>query len=139
MTAHHPFRILHTMLRVTDLEASLRFYCNHLGMRELRREVYDAGEFTLSFIGYGNEQTHTVLELTYNHDKRAYAHGDHFGHVALEVEDIARTCRRLRTAGIEIIREPGPMMHEDQTGKRDVIAFIADPDGNRVELIQAAE
>lgn len=133
-----PHRILHTMLRVSDLEKSVSFYCEKLGMREFRREDYSAGRFTLSFIGYGNEEAHSVIELTYNYDNEIYEHGTGFGHIALAVRDIHATCDRLASQGVEILRQPGPMTHTADTGQRDVIAFIADPDGYRIELIEGA-
>jgi len=124
-------RFLHTMLRVKDLDASVRFYCDHLGMKELRRKDYPGGEFTLAFVGYGDESDHTVLELTYNWGQHDYDLGDAFGHVAIGVDDIHATCERLRAAGVRIPREPGPMKHGTT-----VIAFVEDPNGYKVELIQ---
>jgi len=124
-------RFLHTMLRVKDLDASVRFYCDHLGMKELRRKDYPGGEFTLAFVGYGDESDHTVLELTYNWGQHDYDLGDAFGHVAIGVDDIHATCERLRAAGVRITREPGPMKHGTT-----VIAFVEDPNGYKVELIQ---
>lgn len=132
-----PNRILHTMLRVSNLERSLDFYCNRLGMQEFRRETYKSGGFTLSFVGYGTEETDAVLELTYNHDDRTYRTGDRFGHIALEVDDIEGVFRQLARQCVPIVREPEPMQHADQNGKRDIIAFVQDPDGNRIELIAA--
>jgi lactoylglutathione lyase len=130
-----PIRILHAMLRVSDLDASVNFYCDILGMKELRREIYETGAFSLSFIGYGDEAENTVLELTYNHDQPEYAHGDRFGHIAFEVDDIDATFQRLEDQGVRTLRQPGPMLDADQNGKRDVIAFVEDPDGYRIELI----
>ncbi|MEH6700945.1 lactoylglutathione lyase [Parasphingorhabdus sp.] len=130
-------RILHSMIRISDLDASLDFYCNILGMREFRRETYETGGFTLSFVGYGDEAENSVIELTFNHDERSYEHGDSFGHIALEIEDIDAECQRLQEHGVELIRAAGPMAHADQNGKRDVIAFVKDPDGHRIELIAA--
>ena len=124
-------RILHTMLRVRDLDASLRFYTESLGMKLLRRKDYPGGEFTLAFVGYGDESDHSVLELTYNWDGRAYQLGDAFGHVAIGVDDIHAVCERLRAEGARITREPGPMKHGST-----VIAFVEDPDGYKVELIE---
>jgi len=123
-------RMLHTMLRVGDLERSLRFYTQVLGMRLLRRKDYPEGRFTLAFVGYGDEAQHTVLELTHNWDTTVYEIGTGFGHVALGVDDIYRTCDELRTKGARIVREPGPMKHGGSE-----IAFIEDPDGYRIELI----
>jgi lactoylglutathione lyase len=124
-------RLLHTMLRVKDLEASLRFYTEQLGMRLLRRHDYPAGEFTLAFVGYGDESDHSVIELTYNWGRHDYALGDAFGHVAIGVDDIHAVCERLRASGVRITREPGPMQHG-----RTVIAFVEDPNGYKIELIE---
>lgn len=119
------------MIRVGDLDRSLAFYCDVLGMRLLRRTDYPGGRFTLAFVGFGDEATHTVLELTHNWDTTSYTLGDGFGHVALGVEDIYATCDALRAKGARIVREPGPMKHGGSE-----IAFIEDPDGYRIELIQ---
>ena len=124
-------RLLHTMLRVNDLDASIRFYVDQLGMKLLRRNDYPEGKFTLAFVGYGDEKDHTVLELTYNWGRDAYELGDAFGHVAIGVDDIYATCERLRAAGVPITREPGPMKH----GKT-VIAFVEDPNRYKIELIE---
>jgi lactoylglutathione lyase len=124
-------RLLHTMLRVKDLDASLRFYTEQLGMRLLRRQDYPAGEFTLAFVGYGDESDHSVLELTHNWGRSDYALGDAFGHVAIGVDDIRAVCERLRAAGVRITREPGPMKHG-----RTLIAFVEDPNGYKIELIE---
>ena len=124
-------RILHTMLRVRDLDASLRFYTGSLGMKLLRRTDYPGGEFTLAFVGYGDESDHSVIELTHNWDGRDYTLGDAFGHVAIGVDDIYGVCDRLRTEGARITREPGPMKHGST-----VIAFVEDPDGYKIELIE---
>jgi lactoylglutathione lyase len=123
--------MLHTMIRVGDLERSLRFYCEILGMRLLRRKDYESGRFTLAFVGYGSEDTHAVIELTHNWDTTHYDLGNGFGHVALGVHDIYATCDELRRKGAPIVREPGPMKHGGSE-----IAFIEDPDGYRIELIQ---
>lgn len=125
------FTYLHTMLRVRDLEASVGFYTRFLGMKELRRTEVPDGKYTLVFVGYGNEDSHTVLELTYNWGKDDYEMGTAFGHLALGVPDIYATCDKLRAAGVKISREPGPV----QFGKT-VIAFIEDPDGYKIELIE---
>lgn len=138
MTNHAPNRLLHTMLRVSNLETSIKFYCDLLGMKELRREVYETGAYSLSFIGYGDEDRNTVLELTQNHNDRTYSHGDYFGHIAFEVDDIDATVKHLAAQGVPVLREPAPMIDADQNGKRDVIAFVADPDGYRIELIAIA-
>lgn len=124
-------RLLHTMLRVRDLDASLRFYCEQLGMKLLRRKDYPGGEFTLAFVGYGDESETAVLELTHNWDGRRYDVGSGFGHVAIGVDDIRARCESLRAQGVPITREPGPMKHGTT-----VIAFIEDPDGYKVELIE---
>ncbi len=124
-------RMLHTMLRVGDLERSLAFYCDVLGMRLLRKKDYESGRFTLAFVGYGDESDHTVLELTHNWDTKQYDLGNAFGHVALGTADIYATCEQLRRRGAKIVREPGPMKHGGTE-----IAFIEDPDGYKIELIQ---
>jgi lactoylglutathione lyase len=123
--------MLHTMLRVGDLERSLTFYTGALGMKLLRRKDYPGGRFTLAFVGYGDEDSTTVLELTHNWDTGSYALGDGFGHVAIGTEDIVATCDRVRAAGGRIVREPGPMKHGTT-----VIAFAEDPDGYRIEFIE---
>jgi lactoylglutathione lyase len=124
-------RFLHTMLRVGDLDASIRFYTEQLGMKLLRRNDYPEGKFTLAFVGYGDESDHTVLELTHNWGRSDYTLGDAFGHLALGVSDIYAACERLRASGVKITREPGPMKHGTT-----VIAFVEDPDGYKIELIQ---
>ncbi|WP_299406596.1 lactoylglutathione lyase [Acaryochloris sp. IP29b_bin.148] len=124
-------RILHTMLRVADLDASLAFYCDILGMKLLRRKDYPSGEFTLAFVGYGDEADHTVLELTYNWGTSAYNLGDAYGHIAIGVDDIYGACNTIKDRGGQVTREPGPMKHGTT-----VIAFVEDPDGYKVELIQ---
>ena len=125
-------RLLHTMIRVTDLEKSLNFYTNILGMKLLRRHEYPDGKFTLAFVGYGDEKNHAVIELTYNWDVTAYDKGNAFGHIAIEVEDAYKTCELIKAKGGKVIREAGAMQHGST-----VIAFIEDPDGYKVELIQA--
>ncbi|WP_374448273.1 lactoylglutathione lyase [Stella sp.] len=125
-------RFLHTMLRVFDLDASLAFYTEHLGMTLLRKKDYPTGEFTLAFVGYGDESAHTVLELTHNWgQKEPYTIGNAFGHIAIGVADIYGVCDRLAKAGVKIPRPPGPMKHGGS-----VIAFVEDPDGYKIELIQ---
>jgi len=124
-------RMLHTMIRVGDLERSLAFYCDVLGMRLLRRKDYPEGRFTLAFVGYGPEDANTVVELTHNWDTAHYDLGTGFGHLALGVDDVYATCAELRGRGARIVREPGPMKHGGSE-----IAFIEDPDGYRIELIQ---
>ncbi|MEY2858312.1 MAG: hypothetical protein RLZZ74_2625 [Cyanobacteriota bacterium] len=124
-------RMLHTMLRVGDLDQSIAFYCDILGMELLRRKDYPSGEFTLAFVGYGSEQNNTVIELTYNWGVSEYDLGKGYGHIALGVEDIYGTCDRIKAQGGKVSREPGPMKHGST-----VIAFIEDPDGYKIELIQ---
>jgi lactoylglutathione lyase len=124
-------RLLHTMLRVGDLERSLAFYTDVLGMRLLRRKDYPGGRFTLAFVGYGDESDHTVLEHTHNWDTSRYELGDAYGHIALGVDDIHGVCERIRAKGGRVVREPGPMKHGST-----VIAFVEDPDGYKVELIE---
>ncbi|MEB3362191.1 MAG: lactoylglutathione lyase [Synechococcaceae cyanobacterium] len=126
-------RLLHTMLRVGDLERSLSFYTEVLGMRLLRRKDYPSGRFTLAFVGYGDESDHTVLELTHNWDTDHYEIGSGYGHIALGVEDIQAVCEGIRAKGGRVVREPGPMKHGTT-----VIAFVEDPDGYKGELIQLA-
>jgi lactoylglutathione lyase len=124
-------RLLHTMLRVGNLEKSLQFYCDLLGMKLLRQKDYPGGEFTLAFIGYGPESDQTVIELTYNWGKEKYDLGDAYGHIAIGVDDIYGTCQDIADRGGKVTREPGPMKHGST-----VIAFVEDPDGYKVELIQ---
>ncbi len=126
------FRLLHTMLRVMDLEKSLDFYTRLLGMKLLRCNDYEGGRFTLAFVGYGEESDTAVLELTHNWDqKEPYEIGTAYGHIALGVPDIYGTCEKLAAEGVKIPRPPGPMKHGTT-----VIAFIEDPDGYKVELIE---
>ena len=127
------WRFLHTMIRVGDLERSIRFYTGLLGMSLLRRTDYPEGRFTLAFVGYGAEADHTVIELTHNWDTQSYELGGAFGHLALGVADIYQTCAALEEGGAKIVRQPGPMKHGST-----VIAFIEDPDGYKIELIQIA-
>lgn len=124
-------RLLHTMLRVGNLDESLKFYCELLGMKLLRKKDYPGGEFTLAFVGYGDESDHTVLELTYNWGVDKYELGNAYGHIALGVDDIYGTCDQIKARGGKVVREPGPMKHGST-----VIAFVEDPDGYKVELIQ---
>jgi lactoylglutathione lyase len=124
-------RILHTMLRVGDLEKSLRFYTEVLGMRQLRRNDYPDGKFTLAFVGYGEESDAAVLELTYNWGVEKYELGNAYGHVAIAVEDASRACAEVKRRGGKVVREAGPMKHGTT-----VIAFVEDPDGYKIELIQ---
>ena len=124
-------RLLHTMLRVGDLDKSLAFYTEVLGMRLLSRDDYPGGRFTLAFVGYGDDSDHTVLELTHNWDTDSYDLGDGYGHIAVAVEDAAAACDEIRRRGGNVVREAGPMMHGTV-----VIAFVEDPDGYKVELIE---
>ncbi len=124
-------QLLHTMLRVGNLEESLKFYTEVLGMRLLRQKDYPEGKFTLAFVGYGDESDTTVLELTYNWGVTEYNLGDAYGHIAIGVDDIYTTCEEIKARNGKVIREPGPMKHGST-----VIAFVQDPDGYKVELIQ---
>jgi lactoylglutathione lyase len=125
------FQYLHTMIRVNDLEESIGFYTKLLGMKELRRTDVPDGKYTLAFVGYGGEKDHTVLELTYNYGTDHYDQGTAFGHLALGVADIKATVETLRAAGAKISREPGPVKFGTT-----VIAFIEDPNGYKIELIE---
>ena len=124
-------RFLHTMLRVGDLERSLRFYTEVLGMRLLRRKDYPDGKFTLAFVGYGEEADTAVIELTHNWGVHKYELGNAFGHVAIAVDDAARACEEVKRRGGKVTREAGPMKHGTT-----VIAFVEDPDGYKIELIE---
>ena len=125
-------RLLHTMLRVGNLQASLDFYTQVLGMRLLRQKDYPEGKFTLAFVGYEDESEGAVLELTHNWETDQYDLGNGYGHIAIEVDDAYATCEAIKAKGGKVVREAGPMMH-GQT----VIAFVEDPDGYKIELIQA--
>ncbi|MFZ1539202.1 MAG: lactoylglutathione lyase [Chromatiaceae bacterium] len=127
-------RILHTMLRVGDLDRSIDFYTKVLEMRLLRRKDYPDGQFTLAFLGYGAESEQAVIELTYNWGVSAYELGTGFGHLALEVDDVYRACEQIRERGGNIMREAGPM-----NAGTTIIAFVADPDGYPIELIGRKE
>jgi len=124
-------RILHTMLRVGDLDRSIAFYTEILGMRVLRRNDYPDGKFTLAFVGYQDEADGAVIELTYNWGVDKYELGTAYGHIALEVEDAYAACDEIKRRGGKVVREAGPMKHGTT-----VIAFVEDPDGYRIELIQ---
>ena len=124
-------RLLHTMLRVGNLDASLKFYCELLGMKLLRQKDYPGGEFTLAFVGYGDESDHSVIELTHNWGQDKYELGNAYGHIALGVDDIYSTCEQIKSQGGKVVREAGPMKHGST-----VIAFVEDPDGYKIELIQ---
>ena len=125
------YRYLHTMLRVGDLARSVQFYSEQFGMRELRRRDVPDGKYTLVFMGYGAEASHTVLELTYNYGVDKYELGTAFGHLAVGVPDIYAACEKMRAAGTRITREPGPVKFGTT-----VIAFVEDPDGYKIELVQ---
>lgn len=124
-------KLLHTMLRVKDMDESVRFYTEHFGMKLLRKMDFPGGEFTLGFVGYGDEKDNTVLEFTHNWGQSDYELGDAYGHIAIGCDDIYGTCEQLRKEGVNIKREPGPMKHGST-----VIAFVEDPTGYMVELIQ---
>jgi lactoylglutathione lyase len=123
--------LLHTMLRVGNLDESLKFYCDVLGMNLIRKKDYPAGEFTLAFVGYGDESDTSVIELTYNWGVEKYDLGNAFGHLAIGVDDIYQTCDKIKALGGKVVREPGPMKHGTT-----VIAFVEDPNGYKIELIQ---
>jgi len=124
-------RILHTMIRVGDLDRSIQFYTGVLGMHVLRRKDYPEGKFTLAFVGFGEESAETVIELTYNWGVDRYDLGNAFGHIAIEVDDIYAACDEIKQRGGHVVREAGPMK-----GGTTVIAFVEDPDGYKIELIQ---
>ncbi|WP_372523030.1 lactoylglutathione lyase [Sulfuricaulis sp.] len=124
-------RVLHTMIRVGDLDRSIKFYTDVLGMKLLRRKDYPDGKFTLAFVGYGPETEHAVVELTYNWGTDKYDLGNGFGHIALEVDDVYKACEDIKKRGGKVTREAGPMKHGST-----VIAFVEDPDGYKIELIQ---
>ena len=123
-------RILHTMIRVVDLEKSIQFYTNILNMKLLRRKDYPEGKFTLAFVGYNNESEEAVIELTHNWGTESYQIGNAFGHIAIEVEDVYKACEEMKKSGGKIIRDAGPM-----NAGTTIIAFIEDPDGYQIELI----
>lgn len=125
-------RILHTMLRVTDLQKSISFYTEILGMRLLRRKDFPDGKFTLAFLGYGDESEDTALELTHNWETSAYELGNAYGHIAIEVEDVYAACDAIKAKGGEVVREAGPMKHGST-----ILAFVKDPDGYMIELLGA--
>lgn len=124
-------RILHTMIRVGDLDRSIGFYTGVLGMKVLRRQDYPEGRFTLAFVGYGSEADTTVIELTHNWDTAAYDMGNGFGHIAIEVPDAYKACEEVKRLRGKVTREAGPMKHGTT-----VIAFVEDPDGYKIEFIQ---
>ncbi|MDP3347781.1 lactoylglutathione lyase [Hydrogenophaga sp.] len=134
----NPFRtarLLHTMIRVTDLGASLRFYVDMLQMKIQRQQDFPEGRFTLAFLGYADEKSSTVVELTYNWDDQRYDMGTAFGHIAVGVPDVAVATQWLADQGVTIVRPPGPLKGDS----REVIAFVFDPDGYRVELVQQGD
>jgi len=132
MAGTDAYRLLHTMIRVKDQDKSIDFYTRHLGMKVLRQKTFEGGRFTNTFIGYGDESSEAVIELTYNWDQEEpYSHGSGFGHLAVGVPDIYATCAALEKEGVSIPRPPGPMKHGTT-----VIAFIEDPDGYKIELIE---
>lgn len=124
-------RILHTMIRVGDLERSIRFYTEVLGMRLIRQHEYPEGKFTLAFVGYGEEKESAVIELTHNWDTPGYDLGNGFGHIAIEVDDVYKACEAVKEKGGKVVREAGPMKNSNL-----VIAFVEDPDGYKIEFIQ---
>ena len=124
-------RLLHTMIRVGDLDRSIRFYTDVLGMKVLRRKDYPDGRFTLAFVGYGDEADHTVIELTNNWDTKSYELGNGFGHLAVSVPDAAGACEAVKAKGGKVTRPAGPMKHGTT-----VIAFVEDPDGYKIEFIE---
>lgn len=124
-------RLLHTMIRVADLDKSIEFYTKVLGMKELRRSDNEQYRYTLAFVGYGDEKDNTVIELTYNWDTNSYDHGNAFGHLAIEYDDIYKACDEIKKLGGVVSREPGPVL-----GGTTEIAFVKDPDGYSIELIQ---
>ncbi|MEW6441004.1 MAG: lactoylglutathione lyase [bacterium] len=123
-------RILHTMIRVTNMEESLKFYTEVLGMKLLRKKDYPTGKFTLAFVGYGNESDESAIELTHNWDVDHYEMGNAYGHIALEVDDVYEACEKIRSQGGRVVREAGPMK-----GGSTVLAFVEDPDGYKIELL----
>lgn len=127
-------RLLHTMLRVVDLEASLKFYTEILGMTLLRKKDYPDGKFTLAFVGYGPEDKNTAIELTHNWETASYDHGNAYGHIAVEVPDVYEACEKIKNAGGVVTRPAGPMKHGTT-----VIAFVKDPDGYSIELLGPKE
>jgi lactoylglutathione lyase len=126
-------RFLHTMLRVGDLERSVKFYTELMGMKELRRRDVPDGKYTLAFVGYGDEDSNSVIELTYNYGTDHYDMGNAFGHLAVGVPDVAATCEKVRAGGGKVTREAGPVKFGTT-----IIAFVEDPDGYKIELVQRA-
>lgn len=124
-------KYLHTMIRVNNLEESIEFYTKALGMNVLSKDDYPEGEFTLVFLSYGKTKQDPCIELTYNYGKHSYNLGDAFGHIAIQTDDIKASCEKVRSMGYKVVREPGPMKHGTT-----VIAFIEDPNGYKIELIE---
>lgn len=124
-------RMLHTMIRVSDLDASVQFYCDVLGMKLIRKHDFPEGKFTLAFVGFGEEHDSTVLELTHNWEVESYEHGDAYGHIAISVDDVYEACDRVRSRGGKVVREAGPMK-----AGTTVLAFVEDPDGYKIELLK---
>lgn len=125
-------RLLHTMIRVGNLQKSIDFYTHTLGMQLLHQKDYPDGKFTLAFVGYGDEKNNTVIELTHNWDTDSYQLGDGFGHLAIEVDDVYKACDEIKSCGGKIIRAAGPM-----NAGTTIIAFVEDPDGYQIELLGA--
>lgn len=125
-------RLLHTMLRVVDLEKSINFYTEILGMKLLRRRDYPEGKFTLAFLGYGDEANHTALELTHNWDTDSYELGNAYGHIAIEVDDVYQACEAIKAKGGDVVRDAGPMKNSTSG---TILAFVKDPDGYMIELL----
>ncbi len=123
-------RILHTMLRVGNMDRSIQFYTDLLGMNLIRKKDFPGGKFTLAFLGYGDESDNSVLELTHNWDTEQYELGDAYGHIAIAVDDVYKTCEVIKQKSGKVVREPGPMMHGST-----VLAFVEDPDGYKIELL----
>jgi lactoylglutathione lyase len=124
-------RVMHTMLRVGDLEKSLHFYIDIMGMKLIRKKDYPEHEFTLAFVGYGEEEETAILELTHNWDTASYDHGNAYGHIAIGVDDVYKACDKIKEMGGTVVREAGPMQGSDT-----VIAFVQDPDGYKIELLE---
>lgn len=124
-------QLLHTMIRVNNMDESIRFYTESLGMKLLRKQDYPGGKFTLAFVGYGDEKDNAVIELTHNWDTSSYEQGNAFGHLAIGVDGIYEKCAALKEQGVKVVREAGPMMHGGA-----VIAFVEDPNGYKIELIE---
>lgn len=129
-------KVIYTMIRVSDLERSVIFYTKVLGMNEFRREEYPEGRFTLVFVGYGDESSNSTIELTFNWDENKVKHGTAFGHIAIGVSDMYAICDHLTSKGVSMLRAPDPMAYTATNGACDVIAFIEDPDGYKIELIK---